>query len=54
MKTKKIILKGAEIKIIEHKESDYISLTDKVKGFGDDTMIYSWIRKIYRDMGRNQ
>lgn len=44
MKNKKIIVKGAEIKIIEHKDSDYISLTDMVKGFGDDTMIYSWMR----------
>ena len=44
MKNKKIIVKGSEIKIIEHKESDYISLTDMVKGFGDDTMIYSWMR----------
>jgi len=44
MKNKKIIVKGVEVNIIEHHQSDYISLTDMVKGFGDDTMIYSWMR----------
>ena len=44
MKSKKITVKGAEINIVEYHQSDYISLTDMVKGFGDDTMIYSWMR----------
>jgi hypothetical protein len=45
MKTKKsIIVKSAEITILQKGEEDYISLTDMVKGFGDDTMIYSWMR----------
>jgi hypothetical protein len=43
-KSKTINVKGAEIKIIQTNNTDYISLTDMVKGFGDDTMIYSWMR----------
>lgn len=43
-KNKTINVKGSEIAIIQVNNSDYISLTDMVKGFGDDTMIYSWMR----------
>ena len=43
-KNKSMIVKGSEIKIIIQNDSDYISLTDMVRGFGDDTMIYSWMR----------
>jgi len=43
-KNKTIIVTGKEITILEHQNSDFISLTDMVKGFGDDTMIYSWMR----------
>lgn len=43
-KKKTIIVKGAEITIINRNNEDYISLTDMVKNFGDDTMIYSWMR----------
>jgi len=43
-KSKTITVKGTEITIIKHHNDDYISLTDMVKGFGDDTMIYSWMR----------
>ena len=43
-KNKIIIVKGTPIAIIENQKQDYISLTDMVKGFGDDTMIYSWMR----------
>jgi len=39
-----IIVKGTEIAVIQQYNDDYISLTDMVKGFGDDTMIYSWMR----------
>jgi hypothetical protein len=39
-----INVKGIDIAIIQKDTSDYISLTDMVKGFGDDTMIYSWMR----------
>jgi hypothetical protein len=44
MKNKKINVIGTEITIVEYHDFDYISLTDMVKGFGDDTMIYSWMR----------
>ncbi len=43
-KSRTIQVQGTEIKLIEHLDSDFISLTDMVKGFGDDTMIYSWMR----------
>ena len=39
-----INVKGKEIAIIQKGQDDFISLTDMVKGFGDDTMIYSWMR----------
>ena len=39
-----ITVKGKEITILHHQNSDYISLTDMIQGFGDDTMIYSWLR----------
>jgi hypothetical protein len=32
------------LQLFKKDNSDYISLTDMVKGFGDDTMIYSWMR----------
>ncbi len=44
VKNKTITVKGTEITIIQFNQSEYISLTDMVKGFGDDTMIYSWMR----------
>lgn len=43
-KSKTINVKGVQISIIDHNNSDFICLTDMVKGFGDDTMIYSWMR----------
>lgn len=39
-----IIVKGTAITIIKAHESDYISLTDMVKSFGDETIIYNWLR----------
>lgn len=39
-----IEVNGKSITILRHGDQDYISLTDMVKGFGDDTMIYSWMR----------
>jgi hypothetical protein len=45
MKENKIItVKGIEIAVLQVKNSDYISLTDMVKGFGDDIMVYNWMR----------
>jgi len=43
-KNKKINVQGTEIKIIQKENHEFISLTDMFKGFGDDTMIYSWMR----------
>ena len=43
-KNKTINVKGKEITIVQKGKDDFISLTDMVKGFGDDTMIYSWMR----------
>jgi KilA-N domain len=43
-KNNKITVLGTEISIVEKNDSEYISLTDMVKGFGDDSMIYSWMR----------
>ena len=42
-KNRSISVKGIEIAIVEYHKNDYLSLTDMVKGFGDDTMIYSWM-----------
>lgn len=44
VKSKKINVTGTDITIVEYHDSDFISLTDMVKGFGDDSMIYSWMR----------
>ena len=41
---KSIIVKETSISIIQVNKQDYISLTDMVRSFGDDTMIYSWMR----------
>ncbi len=43
-KNKTIIVKGTEITIITHNNDDYISLTDMIKSFGDETIIYHWLR----------
>jgi hypothetical protein len=39
-----ISVKGKDIAVLQQENADFISLTDMVKGFGDDTMIYSWMR----------
>jgi hypothetical protein len=39
-----IIVRGSEITIIKHNNDDYISLTDMIKTFGDETIIYNWLR----------
>lgn len=43
-KARTILVKGSSIAILKHNENDYISMTDMVRGFGDDTLIYSWMR----------
>ncbi len=44
MSKKTIVVKETQISIIEKNESDYISLTDMIKSFGDETVIYNWLR----------
>jgi hypothetical protein len=39
-----ISVKGTTISIIELNHSDYISLTDMIKSFGDDSIIKNWLR----------
>lgn len=40
----KIVVSDAEIKILRQDGQDYICLTDMVKNYGDDQLIYSWLR----------
>jgi len=44
MNKKTINIKGTEIQIIEVLNSDYISLTDMIKSFGDESIITNWLR----------
>jgi len=44
MRNKEIIVNKTRISIISINDNDYISLTDMVKHFGDDALIYSWMR----------
>jgi len=44
MKNRTISVKGTEIAIATRHEQDYISLTDMVKKFGDESILYNWLR----------
>ena len=45
MKRKKIIVQGTQIGLLlQGGDSDFISLTDMAKKFGDDVLIYQWMR----------
>ena len=39
-----IEVQGADITVLSREHGDYISLTDMAKKFGDDVLIYSWMR----------
>jgi hypothetical protein len=39
-----LTIKEKAVAVIEYGNADFISLTDMARGFGDDTMIYSWMR----------
>ncbi len=39
-----IEVQGTAITVLSQKEQDFICLTDMVKKFGDDILIYSWMR----------
>lgn len=43
-KHSKITVEGAEINIIEFNDTDFFSLTDIVKKFDDDQILYRWMR----------
>lgn len=40
----KLIVSDSEIKVLRFNDQDYICLTDMVKNYGDDQLIYSWLR----------
>ncbi len=44
MKNRTIIVKGTEVTITTRYEQDYFSLTDMIKGFGDEAVLYNWLR----------
>jgi hypothetical protein len=44
MKTKIINVKGSEIAITDHNGSSYISLTDIIRPFGNEAILYNWLR----------
>jgi hypothetical protein len=44
MKKQTINVKGAEITVLSQNHQDYISLTDMVKKFGDESILYNWLR----------
>jgi len=43
-KTQTINVKVTDVNIIRHNNEDYISLTDMIKNFGDDTIVKNWLR----------
>jgi KilA-N domain len=44
MKNRIINVKGSEVTVVSRHEHDYISLTDMIKHFGDETVLYNWLR----------
>ncbi len=42
--TQRIVVSDTEIKVLNMNGEDYICLTDMVKNYGDDQLIYSWLR----------
>ena len=44
MKNRTINVNGSEVTIVSREEQDYISLTDMIKNFGDESILYNWLR----------
>ena len=44
MKNRIITVKGVEVAIATRQEQDYISLTDMLRHFGDESILYNWLR----------
>lgn len=43
-KNRRIVVHGTPVTITTQYEQDYISLTDMVKKFGDEAILYNWLR----------
>lgn len=43
-KTRSLSVQGTPVSFITRYEQDYISLTDMVKRFGDESVLYGWLR----------
>jgi hypothetical protein len=43
-KTSTIAVQGSDIAIVSKEHGDYISLTDMARKFGDESLIYNWMR----------
>lgn len=44
MKNRSITVQGSDVSIATRNELDYISLTDMLRKFGDDSILYNWLR----------
>lgn len=44
MTTRKIQVQGTEVTVTTRHEQDYICLTDMVRPFGDESILYNWLR----------
>jgi KilA-N domain len=44
MKNRSITVKGAEVTVQERDNQDYICLTDMLRQFGDESILYNWLR----------
>ena len=44
MKNRVISVKGVDVTITSRHEQDYISLTDMLRHFGDESILYNWLR----------
>lgn len=44
MKKRTINVQGNVLSIVKRENQDYISLTDRVKKFGDESVLYNWMR----------
>ena len=44
MKNRSVTVQGTQVGYLTRNDQDYISLTDMVKRFGDETVLYGWLR----------
>ncbi|AEM47939.1 KilA, /APSES-type HTH DNA-binding domain-containing protein [Acidithiobacillus ferrivorans SS3] len=44
MKNRVITVKGVEVAVVSRHDQDYISLTDMLRNFGDESILYNWLR----------